>query len=413
MGMQKTGVRGNGPEGTDTESPQPEPGEDLGLSESGGVVVDDPSGFVASSPVETVQGRRVRPISNADLERAHRMQAGEGVPMFNPSIGDKDGKQPMTQGKADVQPPQHNSAARQKAETMMPSFMKDEAPQENREANQPVGNTQQKQYPRQSAAAVAAQEEMFNETTNMVKRLLNQEAEARNRGDYKGAAQARYLAEKVAEDYDFSRVVKPRKEHPALQKFKANLGLEQVKPASVEWAGVKWSFATTNARIDTWVAMNLRDEGINAVPLLISAGLVGIDDIPLYDFLSVPIVEEHTVSKTDENGNTIDTQTMTIDLYHKVCNCGVKVKVNEQECFSCHAKLDPFDIPTDLRIICAERFNRFLEEEFGPYEELPMLFELKSEAIKDRQLNKDELFPLAMSSQEVKKTPSSQSGDES
>lgn len=414
MSTQKTSVPRSEADDTDqTVAAQQEAGEDLGLSEDAGNIVDDPSGFVASTPVEMMQGRRVRPVSNAELERAHRMQAGD-VPMFGPSMTSKDGQKPVQQSNTEKPQQRENPQAREKAEAMMPGFMKGDAPPTTQySAQQPVDEAQPRRTSRQSAAVKAAHEEMFHDSANMIRQLLDQEAEASNRGDYKGAAQARQLAEKIADGYEFNQVIKPRTDHPAMVKLKANLGLEQIKPTSVEWAGTKWTFAATNARLDNWVVQNLRDGGVNIAALMISAGLVAIDDVPIYEFLSIPIVEDHTVRTTDDNGNVTDTQTISVYKHRKFCACGAQVNLDEKECFSCHAKLDPSDIPTELRLYCAERFNKFLEEEFGPYEELAMLFEMKTELMKDRQIHKEELFPLAISSQEAETTTNSQSGDES
>jgi len=421
MGTQKTGINSGGPpEGPDT--PSGETGaveEDLGLTEDSGNIVDDPSGFVANAPVQQMMGRRVRPVSNEDLERAHRMQAGEGVPMFEPSMTDKDGKKPEMQRGAQQRGPAANPAAQSKAEEMMPDYLRQSPagpPPGEAQAYQQVQEGAPQQAPaaaQPTAAASAAQQALFENSAEMLRQLLDQEVELRNRGDYGGAAEARQVAENIAEGYTLERVVPKKKEHPALAKLKANLGLAQIKPAAVEWAGVKWHFAPTNGRLDNWVALNLRDEGINAAALMVSAGLVGVDGVPIYEFLSIPLVEEHTISRAAEKGEVVDAKTISVNIFRKFCTCGVQVSVDEKECFSCGAQLDPFDMPTDLRLLCAERFSEFLEEEFGPYEELPLLFDKKREVMKDRQMDKATLYPLAMPSQEVETTTNSQSGDES
>ena len=421
MPTQKTHINGGGPEETESVEPSPQAeGDDLGLSENAGNIVDDPSGFVVNTPVETMHGRRVRPVPSSELERGHRMQAGDGVPMFGPSLTNKDGTPAEDQPKrVTARNPQQQAhpEARQKAESMMPSFMKEDAPppaQNYAAPQRPADELQQQQQQQQQPATItAARQAMFTDSADMIRQLLDQEAAARNRGDYKGAAEARQMAEKIADGYEFNPVVNPRKEHPALLKLKASLGLEQIKPASIEWAGTKWSFAVTNARLDGWVAKNLRDGGVNIAALMISAGVVAIDDVPIYEFMSVPIVEDHTVRTVDDDGKVVDEQTVSVHLHRKFCVCGAQVNLEEKTCFSCHASLDPSNIPTDLRLVCAERFNKFLEEEFGPYEELAVLFEKKVALMKDRQIHKEELFPLAMSSQEAVTTTSSQSGDES
>lgn len=420
MGTQKTRLPGAGDSPEEPLEPQ-ESGaveEDLGLTEGMGNIVDDPSGFVANAPIEAMYGRRVRPMSNAELERAHHMQAGN-VPMFGqPSIGDKDGKmpeQPISEPRREE--PRANPNARRQAEVLMPDYLKDAPPQDKppqQNSNYPSSKENSSgKSTRQSVAATAAQQALFDESTAMIERLLEQEAAARNRGDYQTAAEARQLAESIAEDYEFERVVKPKEEHPGLKRLRARLGLEQIKPASVNWAGFKWMFAVTNARLDRWVGRSMNEDNSNLASLIIASSLIGIDDVPLYDFLSIPIEEEHTVTNKDENGNIIDTKKVTVSIFKKFCICGAEVKIDETECYSCKAKLNIYDVPTDLRMLCAERFYNFLEEDFGPYEGLPILIDRRNELMKSRQVDMRELYPLAFSSQEAKTTTSSQSGDES
>jgi len=409
MGTQKTGIRG-GDDVAATEiagDPSEDAEVDLGIPEDGGIIIDDPSGFVADAPVTNLLGRRVRPMSSQELQRAHNMQAGN-VPMFGqPSVTDKDGRMSEEQAQPSQEQPVPNRQSQSKAESMMPDFLRGAPPPQREEAPQ-----QQPEAAARSSyerAATAVHSAAFDETANMLQHLIDQEIAARNRGDYRTAAQARAMAEQLTESFQLKRASKKREEHPSMKRLKAELGLEQIKPAEVEWAGFKWQFAATNSRLDMWVTETLRQDGMNVAALMISAAIVGIDGIPIYDFLGVALEEEYTLTAKDKAGRT---KKVVSKIYRKFCNCGIEVDIDATTCPSCKRSHNPFDIPTDLRERCAIMFYNFLENDFGPYEELPILLDLKSELMKDRRMDKAELYPLAMPSLEVNMMTDSQSGDE-
>jgi hypothetical protein len=409
MGTQKTGIGGGDVPSAPRENVvQAEPqGEDLGIPEDGGTYIDDPSGFVANAPVKDLHGRRVRPLSDQELERAHRMQAGN-VPMFgDPSLGD----QPQTiedRNGQRMQNPQQapNRDAMRKAEQMMPDFMR--TPQQQEPT---TSRTQQPKQPPTGyeAASAAVQSAAFDETANMLQHLIDQEIAARNRGDYHTAAQARNMAERLTENYKLTRTSQKRDEHAAMQRLRSALGLEQIKPTEIEWAGFTWQFEPTNHRLDIWVTESLRQDGMNLAALMISAAIVGIDNVPIYDFLGIALEEEYTMTAKDPK-QSFGNKVIRSKLYTKYCNCGVEVGVKDTSCPACKRSHSPFDMPIELRERCAMMFYEFLENDFGPYEELAILLDMKAAKMKDRRLDKAELYPLAVPSQEVKTTTDSQSG---
>lgn len=403
MSTQKTSLGGNGPQ------PPIDDTEDLGLSEDTMPVAEDPSGFVANTPVQDLAGRSVRPLTDAELTRAHKMQAGN-VPMFgNPSIGPEGRELPPVNRQQ--QPRQSSPQAQQQAEAMLPDYLRGDAPRPD--TQQRAQQSQESSRLAPSDKLAAARSFQFDEIKRAVAHLLDEEESAKAEGDYLAAHQARRMIENLVEDYQFDKVEKPKPEHPAMTKLKANLGLTQIKPATVEWAGTNWMFAATNARIDQWVNETTRQDGSNIAAVVISSALVGIDGVPLFEFLGVPLEEEYTMSDPVQHNIVGYEDKITVTKYWKYCQCGAKLRVTEEKCARCGASHSKFEMPTDLRMECATVFYDFLEENFGPYEELALLLKKKSEVMKDRRFDKEELFPLAMPTDEPKTIPKSPSGEES
>jgi len=408
MSTQKTSLGGNGPQPPDDNTE-----EDLGLSEDHTPMAEDPSGFVAASPVQNLSGRSVRPMTDSDLTRAHQMQAGN-VPMFgNASVGPEGGKE-LPPIQRQPQAPAASSRTQQQAEEMLPDYMRSGAPkQEDNPQSKGSSHLGDPQGFTPSDKLALAQSYQFDEIRRAVEHLLNEEENARASGDYLAAHQARRLIDNLIEDYDFDKVEKPKAEHPAMSKLKANLGLEQIKPTTIPWAGSNWMFAATNARLDQWVNETTSNDGSNIAAVVISASLVGLDDVPMFEFLGIPLEEEYSMSDPKQHGMVGGGSRITVTRFWKYCQCGAKIRVNEEKCNHCGAVHSKFEMPTDLRMECAEVFYNFLEEEFGPYEELAILLKKKSDVMKDRRFNKEELYPLAMPLEEPKTIPKSPSGEES
>jgi hypothetical protein len=183
---------------------------------------------------------------------------------------------------------------------------------------------------------------------------------------------------------------RPAGRSPVLQRMVEHFGLEKIKPVEIEWGGFRWRFAPTSTRLDLWIGEKLAGNGYNAAALLVAAGTVGIDGEPIYKVLNVPLSKEYEISDLSK---TV-TKTVTLPLYNKRCNCGNEVAVEANKCKSCGAQVDPFDLPLELRVEVADRLYRFLEENFGAYEELAELVTLKDQQMKNRVLNRGELYPF-------------------
>jgi len=231
--------------------------------------------------------------------------------------------------------------------------------------------------------------------------LAEVERRSRNEGDLASAAQARNMSVKLQDSFIINPRSKTKMEHPALTKLLTNLGLKKISHTPIEWGGSTWIFSATNAQLDYWVSNSMDKDGLNIVALTISASVVGLDDVPVYEVLNIPLKKKFEVASLD---NPDETTEVEIVLYKKYCTCGNQIEIDIEECPLCGASQDKFEMPLDLRLMCANRFNQMLTEQFGAYEALPQLLRLRREHMKDRRLDAKELYPLVIPSSEEKTT---------
>jgi hypothetical protein len=234
--------------------------------------------------------------------------------------------------------------------------------------------------------------------------LADRANSARKRGDDAMANELQAVLGQILGDSTPKRIRHKKADHPALSKLKRNLGLTMIKPATVEWAKMKWHFAPAPALLDNWVVAMTEQSAGSHVSLKIAASLVGLDDAPLYEVLGVELVGTFEV-----NGRTI-----TQPLYTKTCDaCGADVDVHAAVCNNCDGILDPFDMPLDLRAECAQRMHKFFVKDFGPYEDLHNLYGLMRKVMPDRVFDREKLYPfLKLSPMSSTETATSPSGDE-
>jgi len=416
MPTQKTGIGGGKlpPKNEETKEKVEETNNNIDLGIPDNVVIDDdPTGWVPDVPVDEIAGRKVRQITPEHLEEAHRRYAGSGVRITGettslPSSENPDSHQPVDDSPLGTP----TSSTVSEAARLMPDAYKN-TPQQGTTKQGPVSQ------PLREKETIDTEEPYEYETPDVLRigkdeaksaamtfeYLSGAEKQAREQGDFGAAAQARNMINKLQDDYKFRQNSEAKMEHPALTKLLTNLGLKKIKQTPIEWGGSKWTFAATNAELDYWVTKNMDEEGMNIIALSISAGLVGLDDVPLYEVLNVPLTKNFEVASldaTDEDNE--QKQEVTLDLYQKYCTCGNQITVSSEECPICGASQDVFDIPLHLRMVCAQRFNQLLSEKFGAYEALPQLQRLRRDAMKDRRLDARELFPLVIPSSEEKTT---------
>ena len=371
MSTQKTNIDGAPPqERQQQEGPEElsASGEiDLGIPLDGGPIAEDPSGYVSPHDPVEIAGRRVRPIANSDLAEMHSRVAGN-VPMYSQPI-QKDqladsGHAPPTRG------PMDNATAsdRQQAQRLMPEFLQESGMTEQQQApvhtdpNAPGANmfnradqapVQEGRAPEQEGESpytdVPSGEMNFQGAAGALEFLLEQENDAWRRGDDEAVMQARQLREQLAEGHEVTRKVEAKPRHPAMQKLLSNLGLERILPTVIQWGGSNWMFAATNARLDRWAAEEMDSGRTNAVALMIASGVVGMDNVPVYEMLGIDLNVVYTIC--DNKGRE---ETIKLKRFRRECSWGELLGVEDVVCSTCKRTHDLFDIPTDLRLHCAK-----------------------------------------------------------
>jgi hypothetical protein len=359
-----------------------DPVQDLGIPD--GMIDDDPGGFVPRSDVQELAGRKVRAITPDDLARAHQQYA-PGTRITGERVPAPDGMR--TEPIPQPYPQQDPSDAAQAQRLIPPAFRGQ--PQTAQVQEQTTG------YQQAAPASNEKQQETIQEVTRAVSAfeyLSKMDREAKASGDPERASQTASMLGALKGQVSVQEKHAQAGRSPVLQRMVEHFGLEKIKSVDIEWGGFKWRFAPTNTRLDLWIGEKLAGNGYNAAALLVAAGTVGIDGEPIYKVLNVPLAKEYEIS---DLAKTI-TKTVTLPLYNKRCNCGNDVAIEADKCKSCGAQVDPFDLPLELRVESAERLYRFLEEKFGAYEELAELVTLKDQQMKNRVINRGELYPFLL-----------------
>lgn len=385
------------------------PEESLGIPESP-PYVPNPSGFEPASPPQMVAGRPLQPISPKELMAQHRAVAGDVS-----ILGTKDGAKAPPKPQA---PPRSMATAMpqtpaQRAELLLPDFLR---PQQQASASQAEGATPPSPPPSTggSGSSGGGSGDGPPPPDNVLLRNLIRESErAREEGDPALSARIRGLAEAALGGSRMNRKAPKAKGSSAMNRLRANLGLRKIKPAEVEWGGLKWKFAPSPAPLDYWMYSQLPDDpigrGLHSAALGICASLVGLDDEPLWQVLSIPLTADYTIDLPDGG-----TDEISLNLHVKRCkSCSTEVEIQAESCKLCGASQDPFDVPLSLRFRYADMFFTWLQEEFGPYEELDELWTKMRGALKSRASDQEDLYPLLNWSQNQQtETPTSPSGAE-
>lgn len=277
--------------------------------------------------------------------------------------------------------PEFAQSSKEEVDRMLPEFMKEQKEKEQTATNPEVNN-------------------------DIRGILADRYVKARREGNVDLAEALKGIIGDVVDDPKPKRIRAAKQEHPALQKLRRNLGLSKIRPVTIPWAGSDWLFYPAPPALDHW-AIQMTDSGVgNYAAMKIAAACVGLDGAPLYEVFNITV--------TAEFESPVQEKPVTVAVFEKTCDsCGAIVTVEAETCGDCSSLLDPFDMPLPLRAQCAERLNRFFMEEFGPYEELPDLYEKMRKEMPDRVTDKGELYGpfLKSSSEDTETTPTSPSGD--
>jgi len=300
--------------------------------------------------IVNIAGRDMRPANlQAEMQR---------------SIENAGSEYPDEQFTPMAPPPQMEPGAKEQVDAMLPDFLREQQP-----APVTTGDSQKKGDRKEALAAM----------------LAEQVIEARKKGDNAFADKLKNLIGDTLEDVGPKRVRKPKPVHPALQKLRQNLGLQRIQPTTVKWGDQKWHLAPAPPAIDHW-AIQVAEEGISNYSILKLAGsIVGIDNAPLYEVFGIEMQAEY--QPTDGS------QPIIVQVYDKQCDaCGETIDVSATVCPACTSMHDPYDMPLNLRLRCADEMHKFFINDFGPYEELRQLYVLMREEMKDRLADKEELY---------------------
>lgn len=370
--------------------PEEYEGEDLGIPEG---VDDDPTGYVPPTAPQVLAGRKVRPVRPQDLEEAHRRYAGNVniVGDREPNSGDgmrtaEDRPDPNTARMAEAYTPGAAAEARRLMPQQFVQQPQQSASQQPRQAQQP----QRSQQPQEAQATEEDTPQDIARAAAAFEYLTKVNHDARVSGSTERASQTNAMLGALKEDYDVEEAKTAQGRHPILQRLVGHFGLEKIKATEVEWCGFKWRFAPTNTKLDLWIGENLNGAGYNAAALLLAASVVGIDGEPVYRVLRVPLTKTYLI----KDKKTGAQKEITTNLYDKTCTCGASIDVDASQCSACGGVQDIFLMPNNLRMECAERMNKFFEENFGAYEELAQLVQLRDAQMKHRLMNKEELYPF-------------------
>lgn len=406
--------------------------QDLGLNEdelAAEPFIPDPSGYDAQGPMHEIAGRKMIRLTPQQLAEMHAAQA-PGQRMVNDPHAelDHDIRSPDEMEEDARRREYEDAYGKAEADKLMKGYSA--APPPPQEPSAPSDATTQprpSQPPRQtdnttSKVQVAPGE--VGEAVQVIEALINKAAKHRYEGDLKTSAELTALARDIIEAGKVKRVQPQKERHPALQRLLSNIGIEKIKPVTIPWMGSTWVFAPRPETMDFWVAENITEGGLDLSLILIAASLVGlgIDEPnadppdPLWKVLNIGLTASYEMEKESEiDGVPSDTKPYTIQVYHKTCeSCAMQVPVQDDTCATCGAKQDIYDVPLDLRLRYAVLMKQFLQEKLGISTKIlsDLVTKMRTQ-MKDRRLDKEELYPLALPFFKLEKTLGSQLTEES
>ena len=276
-----------------------------------------------------------------------------------------------------------SQTTREEIDRAVPDFLRDQEP--GQAATPQAGQPAAQQGSNPSDAVSLDQPDMANVLMQRIK-------EAQQDGRDEAAKELQDMLSKMLGNLGPTRVRKKKAAHPALLKLKRNLGLERIKPVIVPWCDIDWHVAPPPATLDRWVA-GMVEQGLGTYAAFkLAASITGLDGAPLYEVFGLDI-RASFVPPADPGEP--EGEPVVVRLYEKRCDgCGEILEVDAKDCFACGTLHDPFDMPLNLRVRCAEMMNRHFAENFGPYEDLQQLLVKVRAEMPDRVDSKEKLYPF-------------------
>ena len=405
-------------------------GEDLGLR-PGEAFEPDPTGFEPSSEqVEEHGGRGMIPLSGEDLAKLHQAHAPDQSMVPDPfkdlsdrpirerseAYGDEDNTMNEDASRAALR--KRRAAAEASPEQVAGELMDEFNPEG---FQQTVGTPP----PRRPSPAPSSQEDdqgppvdvdvdSLEEAAGVIEALIKRANQARDEGDLRMASELTGMAQRIIAGNHLQRQQEEKPRHPALKKLLNNLGLQKIEHKDVPWLGSTWRFAPRPAPMDYWLGANTGPEGLELNAAIVAAGLVGLDDEegvmhPIWEVHNIALTAEYVFELPNDNPDLPPLQDkVRIPIYRKVCeSCSCDVRLDQEACQVCGAVLDPYDMPLDLRMRCAQvTFVLLTEKLCLDAPDLGYLVDEYRKVMPDRRFDKEEVFPFVKS---LPKQPETQS----
>lgn len=396
--------------------------DSLGMEPEGEPFEPDPTGWEPTGKPEEIAGRKMHRMSPKDLLDLHEAHAGD-APMVNDPYKNLDIDERLTAEERRRLKEEERLVEQQLGEEeAIPEELLQKFSRRKRSRSQ-VEDAGSNSESATSDPSVAIDAGEVGEAVKVIEGLLDKARALEQQGDLKAAAELRAMATRIVNATKVKRVQEEQPRHPALAKLLNNFGLEKIEPASVSWLGIKWVFAARPEKVDMWVAQQVQADITDMNACLLAGSLVGmgVDEEgapspdPLWKVYNISLMVNYEVEADGEEGVASDTQPLKVQVYHKTCeSCANEVPVQSEVCSICGALQDIFDVPLNLRLRYAQQTKRYFQEKLGLGSmELGVLVDEMGKHLKDRQLDREEIFPLAQSLFKQKKIPGSESGAES
>ncbi len=389
--------------------------EDLGLTPEE-PFIPDPSGFHPDGPITEIGGREMIRLSKKQIQEMHEAQA-PGQRMISDRtahLSDRPLPDPSQLQDPELRA-QAERAARAASTNVEDEAMAGFSPNPDSNAittwNQESSASDSEPTtsdPSSGKRVKIDDPEEVEEAVRLIEALGARAAEARNEGNLKLAAELTGMAQQILAGVDVKRTQPKKERHPTKHKLLSAFGLEKIKRKELEWCGFKWLFGPRPRTLDFWIADNTGPNNTEFNTAYIASGVLGIDGDPLYKVFNVALSASYTVTvPSNLEGIPSVTKDLKLPVYRKTCeSCSIEVDITDDVCPTCGAELDPFDVPIELRIKCADVFKRFIVEKLGWDDgDLEPLVTLYRENLKDPRFDKEEVYPLLKLSKPQETTP--------
>jgi hypothetical protein len=420
-------TKGSGPDGwnppdvDDVIDPTFDDGdlENLGLEGEQEEFVEDPAGWEPTTDPQEIGGRKMHRMSPQDLYELHRAHAGDAPMMTDPYAHLEKGHVPADEDEIE-ESLKEQKRRRQNDGPSPDELLKNYKKKE--EESKSTTPTETSSIDDDTDEPIQIDPGQAGEAVRLVESLVNKATQLRNEGDLRQASELTAIATRIVNAAKVKRKQPEQPRHPALAKLLNNFGLERIEPVKISWMGSVWVFAPRPEQIDFWIGREVQDDASLLNICLIAGSLVGlgVDEpgadppAPLWEVFNINLKASYEMEVPAGEGLPSDTEMFEVQVYHKVCeSCSNETPVQSTKCEICGAMQDVFDVPLNLRLRYAQTTKHYLQEKMGlGAMEWGVLVDEMREKLPDRQLDREEVYPLAQPLFRARKTPGSAPGEE-